>query len=223
MSTVGEAGGDDKKKKKKKEPRVRPPQELLSRLVEEFSNVRIDGGGKNHGEVGILNLTSELSEAVIEAITDAYSRGVNVGATAKATEGAQATTSVTQSAGAEIQASGEVSMRPSSSVTGTRKRSLSVTKKMFAEGAVTADIEARKQNGIAAAQIAGELQGTDTNVTLTTGPNVGKQVEVTVGHGFINKGVGHVMDKAYRRGMAAGRAATSGAPAVTDQTVTREN
>ncbi len=198
----------------KKDDGIKAPQALISEATNRMASVTVTGGNQPPQE-GIIQQTAESDQITRESLNAAFSRGVEVGAAAKASQGVVIVTSVSQGNSADLSVSSAVSMSgPATALQTKTGQSFTKSQENAGAAAVKMDIDARAANEAQASRAAGQLQDSVVKVSTANGT-----VTATGEYGFYKESFSKELDLIYRRGVQMGYAGASGKPAIVDQVV----
>ncbi|MCU1268639.1 MAG: hypothetical protein JWM21_4957 [Acidobacteria bacterium] len=145
---------------------IKPPQELIAAILEDLTQVIMMNSGQDIG-TGVMQLDQQISDQVIGAITDAYTRGIETGTQTAASSGIAIPSQLgTQSSVGGSATVGTTAGLPNGSASVNLGRTAQKTFEPASGQAVRTDIANREANGQTVERVTGTLQ--DVQVTVNT-------------------------------------------------------
>lgn len=179
---------------------ITPPQALLNQIMEDLTQVTLINSGQAIG-TGVMQLDQQISDQFIGAITEFYTRGVETGAVAGATNGIAIPSQVgTQSSVGGSTTVGTTAGIPSGSVSVNLGRTAQKTYEPAAGQAVRTDIANRAANAQTVERVTGTLQ--DTQVTVNTASGTTTAIAEA---SFWREKLTKYADMTYRAGVEQGK------------------
>jgi RHS repeat-associated protein len=179
---------------------IKPPQELVNAIMTDLTQVRVAIDGQEVD--GVMQLDQNLSDQLLGAITEVYTRGIETGSLAAASNGIAVPMQIGTQAGVGWSGTFRATTEAvGADVGGSGNKVAQKTYEVAAGNAVRADITNRAANAQTVERVSGNLQDTQAKVNTLSGP-----IQTITPGPVWRDGLSGALNKVYATGIRQGMA-----------------